>query len=136
MREYLRGSCIPGAVFLLAIPLCGCEPPLAVQDAYFARDWDRGQAPVVAAETLRTVRHLQAVQEVLRKCQVPADAAGELSGADLGAAAGRAALVELCAASADRTTTAVGGTANAYQRWLLDRVRELPGPSAARAGSD
>jgi hypothetical protein len=124
------------AVFLLAIHLSGCEPPLAVQDSYFARDWDRGQAPAVAAETLRTARHLQAVQEVLRRCRVPADTAGELSGADLGTAAARAALVELCAASADRTTAAVGGTANAYRRWLEDRVRELPGPSAARAGSD
>ena len=136
MRECLCASRIPAAVFLLAIPLCGCEPPLAVQDSYFARNWDRGQAPVVAAETLRTVRHLQAVQEVLRKCRVLADTAGELSGADLGAADGHAALVDLCAASADRTTTTVGGAANAYRRWLEDRVRELPDPSAARAGSD
>ena len=136
MRAYLCRIRVPAAVFLLAIPLCGCEPPLASQDPYFARDWSGGPAPNVAAETLGTARHLQAVHEALRHCHAPGDASEGPSGADLGAAAGQAALTELCGAAARRTTAVAGGTANAYRRWLEDRAHELPDASAVRAGGN
>ena len=136
MRAYLCRNRVSAAVFLLAIPLCGCEPPLAAQDSYFVRDWSRGPAPSVAAETLGTARHLQAVHEVLRRCHAPGGASEGPPGADLGAAAGEAALAELCGAAADRATAAAGATANAYRRWLEDQVHELPEASAARAGGN
>ncbi len=136
MRAYLCRIRVPAAMFLLAIPLCGCEPPLASQDPYFARDWSHGQAPNVAAEALGTARHLQAVHEALRHCHTPGGTSEGPSGADLGAAAGQAALAELCDAAARRTTAAAGGTANAYRRWLEDRTHELPDASAARAGGN
>lgn len=136
MRAYLCRIRVPAAVFLLAIPLCGCEPPLASQDPYFARDWSGGPAPNVAAETLGTARHLQAVHEALRHCQARGGASEGPPGADLGAAAGQAALAELCGEAASRATAAAGGTTNAYRRWLEDRARELPDASAVRAGGN
>ena len=136
MCAYLCRNRVLTAVFLLAIPLCGCEPPLAAQDPYFGRDWSRGPTPAVAAETLGTAQYLQAVHEALRSCHAPGDASEDPIGADLGAVAGQAALAELCGVAAHRTSAAAGGTVNAYRRWLEDRVHELPEASAARAGGD
>lgn len=128
-RRCLR---VPAALLLVAL-VGGCYQPLAVQDPYFA---SAVATATLGAEARHVVRYNEALRAARRSCIVPKPDVGERDGPDAGARAGRAALADLCAASPRPAAAAFGGTTNAYRRWVEDRVRELPEPSAtaARAG--
>lgn len=111
----------------------GCHQPLAVGDAYFRP----GPLPDAAhnAEVLRAVRYHRALQTARRSCTAAAPgSANGRTGPDFGAALARSALADLCAEWRNPSTAALGGTANAYRRWVEDRIRELPEATATAAG--
>ena len=124
---------------LLAVPLLlsasvGCQQPLAVRDAYFRP----GNTSTTAdsSEARRVVRYHRALEAARRTCRESAPPSAERRDApDLGAAAGRAALDRLCAGTRKPSTAAIGGTSNAYRRWVEDGVRKLPEASATAAGA-
>ena len=123
------GRAAAAAVVLLAALASGCMRPLAVQDEYFA---STGRSIAKAnAETLRTVRHHQALQAALRACPPPPAPSAPASGRDTGAPPAPAALAGLCASAEGqpRPVSAHGATSSAYRRWVDDQVRELPDPT-------
>ena len=119
-----RRSC--AAAVLLSL-LAGCQQPLAVNDPYF-----RPGNTTAAAERDRVDRVLlygRALRAAGLACR---DGAGRRDGR---AEAGLAAPAVPCAASPKPPPAALGGTANAYRRWVEDRVRELPEAAATAAGA-
>lgn len=112
--------------------LGGCHERLAEKHAFFAPMGDPGTA--VSAETERIMTYNLALQAAQRGCL--AQASSQSSTGDV--SSGRAALsgtqydederAHQCA-ERERTHAARGSAANAYRRWVEDRVRELPAPS-------
>ena len=119
---------------LLVALMGGCHSPLAVQDPYFGSA--AGSTAALGAEAWHVMRYNEALRAARRSCASPDPGIGGQDGPDPGARARRAALADLCTALPPRPAAAHGGTANAFRRWVEDRVRELPEPSAtaARAG--
>ena len=124
-----RRAC--AALLPLAL-LGGCESQLALRDPYFERTAARIAAH--GDEVNGLLRYQRALAAVQARC-LAVGSPGERSGeAGLRPAAGKA-LSELCAASRERSPEARGAILAAYQRWIVDKVRDLPETSATAAGA-
>ena len=116
---------------LMALLVAGCHERLAYQDEYFAPF--SGAITAVRAETQRLVTYHEALQALQRPCTrktsppVSPDAVS-LHGPILGVASDGEAGMPSCIPSSG-TRAAYGSAANAYTRWVQDRVRPLPDPS-------
>ena len=128
------------AVMLLAALAAGCVRPLAVQHEFFSPV--SGSTARITEQTQHTVSYHRALQAAQRTCASPASASiapgnpDHLpNGPDFGPATAREALADLCATPARPPVAAHGGLSNAYQRWVEDRVRELPDPSQTAVGA-
>ena len=121
---------------LLATLTHGCMRPLAVQDELLAPGSD--SIAKSRGETLHTVRHHLALQAVQHACASSSAPGGDPGpGPDMGRAAARGALAEICASAVVPTAPvgAYGSLSNAHRRWAEDRVRELPEPSETAAAA-
>ena len=133
IRFMRRGGFASAMLMVLSIST-GCQQPLAVSDAYFTPGQGRGAAD--GAEARRVIAYHRALQAARRSCAATAPpSAGKRGGPNPGAATGLSALADLCADMRTPSTAARGGTANAYQRWIEDRVRDLPKAAATGAGA-
>ena len=137
MTEFLSLRCGLRAVAIL-LPLslaAGCHEPLAVQDPYFVPG--SGVAAAQRAEAQQTVRYNRALQAARQSCPAspPPTAAAAVGPRRPAADSRRAALARLCAELPGRSSAALGGTGNAYRRWVEDKVRALPESSATAAGA-
>ena len=127
------------AATLLAILVAGCVRPLAVQHEYFLPLG--GSIAKASTRTQHDVSRHRALQAARHGCPEPMDASSTTAqqrlpdGPNLGSDAARKALAQLCDTPDRPPTAAYGGTSNAYQRWVEDRVRELPEVSETAAGA-
>ena len=127
------------AASLLVIATAACVRPLAVQHDTFSPL--NGTIAGISTQTQHTVSRHLALQAAQHGCpaQAPPSTrriAGKLPGGpNLGSAAAREALADLCATPARPPAAAHGATSNAYRRWVEDRVRELPELSETAAGA-
>ena len=127
------------AAMLLATLAAGCVRPLAVQHEHFSPL--NGTISGISERTRHAVSHHRALQAARHRCLAPVHASvppneAELrEGPNLGPAAAREALAELCATPARPPVAAYGATSNAYRRWVEDQVRELPEVSETAAGA-
>ena len=115
---------------LLATLATGCVRPLSVQHEFFSPL--NGSIAGITTRTQHTVSRHYALQAAQHGCPAQAPpstqwSAGKLPGGpNLGSAAARGALADLCATPARPPAAAHGATSNAYRRWVEDEVRELP----------
>ena len=127
------------AAMLLAALAAGCVRPLAVQHELYSPL--NGTISGISERTRHAVSHHRALQAARHRCSAPVHASvppneAELrEGPDLGPAAAREALAELCDTPPRPSVEAYGATSNAYRRWVEDRVRELPDVSETAAGA-
>ena len=128
-----------GAAMLLALLGAGCVRPLALQHEFYSPA--SAAADSIRIRTQHVVGHHRARQVARHACRshspapVPPEETGARAGLDLGNAAARAALAELCATPARPPVAAYGGASNAYQRWVEDRIRDLPEASETAASA-
>ena len=136
-RGHFVGRIVAAA--LLAALAAGCVRPLAVQNEFHAPS--SGTIAGISERTRHAVSHHRALQAARHRCAptVPATVtpyvAERREGPDLGTAAARKALAELCATPARPPVAAYGATSNAYRRWVEDQVRDLPETSETAAGA-
>ena len=122
------------AAISLATLAAGCWRPLAVQHEYFAPL--NGSVARVGAQAQHVVNHHRALQAARHACATWDPAAAAPQGLSPGAGAARAALSDLCVTAVRPSPAgALGGTSNAYRRWVDDEVRELPAASETAAGA-
>ena len=95
----------------------------------------------IRIQTQYAVSHHRARQVARHACRshspapVPPEETSAQAGPDLGNAAARAALAEVCATPARSPVAAYGGASNAYRRWVEDQVRDLPEASETAASA-
>lgn len=129
------------AAMLLAMLVAGCVRPLAVQHEYFSPM--NGTVSGTSERARHAVSHHRALHAARQACasatatraSVPPGEAEPVDGPDLGSAAAREALADLCATPARPPVAAFGALSDAYRRWVEDRVRELPGAAETAAGA-
>ena len=134
-----RATGLVVAMVLLAALTAGCVRPLAVQDDFFSPL--NGTAAAIAEQTRHAVGHRRALQAARHRCPTPIHTSGpsgetrHAEGPDLGLAAEREALAELCRTAVRPPVAAYGATSEAYRRWAEDRVRKLPEAAETGAGA-
>ena len=124
------------AVLLFAVLSAGCWRPLSVQHEFFSPV--NGTIAKSSALTQHTVSRHRALQAARHACKTSVSgfaAPPGSGGPDLGLAAARNALADLCATPTRPATAAYGATSNAYRRWVEDQVRDLPALSETAASA-
>ena len=139
LHDIPRHARILGAV-LLAVLAAGCGRPLAVQHEFFSPM--SGNADRIGAQASHAVSHHRALHAARLACD--ARSSGSIAwgapdrargGPNPGTTAAHEALADLCDTPARPPVAAHGATSNAYQRWVEDKVRELPSTSETAAGA-
>ena len=139
LHDIPRHARILGAV-LLAVLAAGCGRPLALQHEFFSPM--NGNADRIGAQARYAVSHHRALQAVQHACGTPSSASiapgvpdHARGGPNPGSTAANEALADLCDTPARPPVAAHGATSNAYERWVEDKVRDLPSTSETAAGA-
>lgn len=128
-----------GAAMLIAVLGAGCVRPLGVQHEFYSPT--SATADRIRIQTQHAISRHRARQVARHACgphspaAVPPEETSARARPDLGNAAARAALAELCATPARSPVAAHGGASNAYRRWVEDQVRDLPEASETAASA-
>ena len=116
---------------LIVVLVAGCQGRLAQKDDYFSPF--SGVVTAVKDETVRLVTYHEALHALRRFCTSEASTAVSSDALSVrdpvpGVTSTAEARQRSCIPST-RRSAAYGSTANAYRRWVEDRVRPLPDPS-------